>query len=219
MYCTEQGHLERDGPLLIHEPSLDCSQASCIQADGGAQWTGNKSILRDSARGPEQTTCQLYALWLGVLPRLGGRNEALVGLLSTAFAQGNCGKWFSRHTGVFFNYALSGTWAELNNPHCSLCVFPVVQDRMHWVTGEGCYLAEVLPGGPETGPLLTRTPEPYPTLEASLGRGVSIPLSLGRDGVGCQDNGVSVGESQLPVVGGDTAGTSYLLDPKQLEVK
>lgn len=47
---------------------------------------------------------------------------------------------------------------------------------------------------------------------------MSIPLSLGRDGAGCQDNGVSVGESQLPVIGGDTAGTSYLLDPKQLEV-
>lgn len=157
---TKQGHWDREGPLLIPKPSLGCSRASCSQGDGGAQWTGNKSILRDPVTGPELITCQLYALRLCVLcTRLGGRNEALVGLLSTAFAQGNSGKWFSSHTGVFFNYALSGTRAELNNPHCSLCVFPVVQGRMRWVTGEGCYLAEVLPGGPETGPLLTCTPE------------------------------------------------------------
>lgn len=158
------------GPPLIHEPSVCCSQASCSQTDGGAQKTGNKSILRDALMGPELITCQLHALWLCVPPRLGGRNEAFVGLLSSAFAQGNSGKWFSSHTGVFFNYALSGTRAELNNPHCSLCVFPVVQGRMHWVTREDCYLAEVLPGGLETESLLTCTPETQPALEASLGR-------------------------------------------------
>lgn len=58
-----------------------------------------------------------------------------------------------------------------------------------------------------------------PRLASKAGRGVSIPLSLGRDGAGCQENCVSLEESQLLVIGGDTAGTSYPLDPKQLELR
>ena len=67
-------------------------QMEATLTEGPTQRTGKKSILRDPLRGPELITCQLSALRLCVLPHLGGRNEALVGLLSTAFAQGNSGK-------------------------------------------------------------------------------------------------------------------------------
>lgn len=51
----------------------------------------NKSILRDSLRGSELRTCQPYALWLCVLPWVGGRNAALVRLLSIALHRGAVG--------------------------------------------------------------------------------------------------------------------------------
>lgn len=67
-------------------------QMEATLTEGPNQRTGKKSILREPLRSPELTTCQLSALRLCVLPHLGGRNEALVGLLSTAFARGNSGK-------------------------------------------------------------------------------------------------------------------------------
>lgn len=55
------------------------------------------------------------------------------------------------------------------------------------VTGEGCCLAEVLPGGLDTGPVLTCSSETPTALKAGLRREVSSPLGLGIDGAGCQE--------------------------------
>lgn len=83
------------------------------------------------------------------------------------------------------------------------------------VTGEGYHLVEVLPGGLETGPVLTRSPETQTALKASLRRGGSTPLGLGTDGAGCQESWVSLGSSQYLLTGNGYSWDS--LTPKQLE--
>lgn len=66
-----------------------------------------------------------------------------------------------------------------------------------------------LPGGP----LLTCT-DTGPAQKASLEMGVSTVRGLGREDARCQEKCASMRQFPLLVIGVDTAGTSYLPNPK-----
>lgn len=99
-------------------------------------------------------------------------------------------------------------------PSSWLCP-PSCPSGMRRVTGEGYCLVEVLPGGLETGPILTCSPETQTALKASLRRGVSTPLGLSTDGAGCQESWVSLGSSQYLLTGNGYSWDSLI--PRQLE--
>ena len=150
-----QGFLAPEAPELFHESAWDTKTADQSRASWKRRSTPHTqaflrlqsgifqpgwlsgpmgwwqiNLKRDTLRGPELISCQLPALWLCVLPQLGRRNEALIGLLSTTFAQGNSRKWFSSHIGAFFNSALSGMGLSTTMP-----IIPAVPSQLSKV---GC---------------------------------------------------------------------------------